>query len=116
MNIVFIESLKVDAIIGVHDWERKIRQDLVFDIEMHYQEYNIGKDDNIDDAIDYQEVCENITKYVKSTKFKLVESLAEEVCQLILNNFNVKKVRLKLNKGEILTGAKNVGVLIERSR
>lgn len=114
MNIVFIEGLKVDAIIGVHDWERKIRQDIIFDIEMSYQEYVANDTDDIKDAIDYQNVCECIIEYVKNTQFQLVESLAEKVCTLILDNFKIKKIKLKLNKGEVATGAKNVGVIIER--
>lgn len=114
MNIVFIEELKVDTIIGVHDWERKIRQDIMFDIELYYKEYKASDNDDINDAVDYQKVCELVIEYVKNTSFQLVESLAEEVCKLILTNFKVKKIKLKLHKGEIVTGAKNVGVIIER--
>lgn len=115
MNIIFIEGLKVDVIIGVYDWERKTRQNIIFDIEMFYQNNNANSNDDIKDAINYQSVCECVIKYVKDTEFQLVETLAEKVCMIILDNFKIQKIKLKLNKGEVITGAKNVGVIIQRT-
>ena len=115
MDIVFIQGLKIDTVIGIYDWERKIRQDIVLDIEMSSNNTAVADTDNIDQAVNYHAVCNRLSNYVRGSEFQLVETLAEEVCQIILNEFCVAWVKLKLNKGEAVTGAEGVGVIIERS-
>ena len=114
MDIVFIQGLKIDTVIGIYDWEREIRQNIVFDIEMSSDNVAAANADNIDQALNYHAVCDRLSEYVRNSEFQLVETLAEEVCQIILVEFGVKWVRLKLNKGEAVTGAEGVGVIIER--
>ena len=116
MDIVFVQGLKVDTVIGIYDWERKIRQEIVLDIEMSSDIAAASKTDHIDQALNYKNVCKRIVSFVRESKFELVETLAEKICQLILNEFNVNWVKLKLNKGEAITGAEGVGVIIERSK
>ena len=116
MDIVFVQGLKVDTVIGIYDWERKIRQEIVLDIEMSSDIATASKTDHIDQALNYKNVCKRIASFVRESKFELVETLAEKICQLILNEFNVNWVKLKLNKGEAITGAEGVGVIIERSK
>lgn len=116
MDIVFIQGLKIDTVIGIYDWEREIRQDIVFDIEMSSNNGAAANTDNIDQAVNYHAVCDRLCDYVKGSEFQLVETLAEEVCQIILNEFGVGWVKLKLNKGEAVTGAQGVGVIIERTK
>ena len=116
MDIVFIQGLKIDTVIGIYDWERKIRQELVFDIEMSSNNALAAESDDIDQAVNYHAVCDRLSEFVSASEFQLVEALAEEVCQIILNEFSVHWVRLKLNKGEAVTGAEGVGVIIERSK
>ena len=99
MDQVFIEGLEVDALIGIYDWERRIRQTLVFDIEM---------------AFDYKAVSKRVIAYVGQSDFGLVETLAERVAALILEEFAVVRVRLKLSKPGAVRGARAVGVMIER--
>ncbi len=116
MDIVFIQGLKIDTVIGIYDWEREIRQDIVFDIEMSSNNGAAANTDNIDQAVNYHAVCDRLCDYVRGSEFQLVETLAEEVCRIIINEFGVKWVKLKLNKGEAVTGAVGVGVIIERTK
>ena len=116
MDVVFIKGLKVDTVIGIYDWEREIRQEIVLDIEMSADVSNAATTDNIEQALNYKDVCRRLSEFVKASEFLLVESLAEEICQIIINEFNVNWVRLKLDKGEAITGAEGVGVIIERAK
>ncbi|MGE4570623.1 MAG: dihydroneopterin aldolase [Gammaproteobacteria bacterium] len=115
MDIVFIQGLKIDTVIGIYDWERKVRQNIVFDIEMSSNNVVAANTDNIDQALNYHAICDRLCDYVRGSEFQLVETLAEKVCQIIINEFGVEWVKLKLNKGEVVTGAEGVGVIIERS-
>ncbi|MDC0499056.1 dihydroneopterin aldolase [Candidatus Pseudothioglobus singularis] len=116
MDIVFVQGLKVDTVIGIYDWEKKIRQDIVLDIEMSSDIAAAAETDHIDQALNYKNVCKRVASFVRESKLELVETLAEQICQIILNEFNVEWVKLKLNKGEAITGAEGVGVIIERSK
>ncbi len=116
MDIVFIKGLKVDTVIGIYDWEREIRQEIVLDIEMSADVFNAATTDNIEQALNYKDVCRRLSEFVKDSEFLLVESLAEEICQIVINEFNVNWVKLKLDKGEAITGAEGVGVIIERTK
>ena len=98
MDIVFVEGLKVDTVIGIYDWEKKIRQDIVLDIEMSSDIAAAAKTDHIDQALNYKSVCKRVAS------------------QIILNEFDVQWVKLTLNKGEAITGASGVGVIIERTK
>ena len=115
MDIVFVEGLKIDTVIGIYDWEKKIRQDIILDIEMSSDIAAAAKTDHIDQALNYKDVCKRVASFVRESKFELVETLAEEICQIILNEFDISWVKLKLNKGEAITGATGVGVIIERT-
>lgn len=116
MDIVFIKGLTIDTVIGVYDWEKKIRQSIMLDIEMKFDIKNAAQSDNIKDALDYKAISKCIINFVKNTKFELVETLAEEVCKIIIQEFAVSSVKLKLDKGKALSGADGVGVIIEREK
>jgi dihydroneopterin aldolase len=113
---VFIEALEIEALIGIYDWERRIRQPLVFDIEMAFDNRVPAATDAIADTLDYKAVSRRIAEYVGQSDFGLVETLAERVAALILDEFGVRQVRLKLSKPGAVRGARAVGVIIERSR
>ena len=115
MDTVFIQGLKIDTVIGIYDWERKIRQKIVLDIEMSTDISTAASTDHIDQALNYKDICKRLCSYVGDSKFQLVETLAEEICQIIIKEFGVHWVKLKLNKGEAITGAEGVGVVIERT-
>ncbi|BBB23631.1 dihydroneopterin aldolase [Isorropodon fossajaponicum endosymbiont JTNG4] len=115
MDIVFIQGLKIDTVIGIYDWERKIRQDIVLDIEMSADIKAASETDHIDQALDYKAVSRRLIDFVQNSEFRLVETLAEKITQIVLEEFGVTWIKLTLNKGEVLTGAQGVGVIIERS-
>ena len=115
MDYVFIEGLEIEALIGIYDWERRIRQTLVFDIEMAFDNRIPAASDAIEDTLNYKAVSRRIVDYVSQSDFGLVETLAERVAAIILDEFGVQKVRLKLSKPGAVRGARAVGVTIERT-
>ena len=113
---VFIEGLEIDTLIGIYDWERRIRQTLVFDIEMAFDNRVPAASDDIALTLNYKDVSKRLVEYVSESSFGLVETLAERCAALILDEFGVTHVRLKLSKPGAVRGARAVGVIIERSR
>jgi len=116
MDKVFIEGLEIQAQIGVYDWEQRIRQRLRFDIEMGFDNRPPSASDDIADTLDYKAVSKRLQAYVEQTSFALVESLAERCAQLILDEFKVPWLRLKLSKPGAVRNAQTVGVIIERKQ
>lgn len=116
MDKVFIEGLEVEALIGIYDWERRIRQPLQFDIEMAFDNRKPAASDAITDTLDYKAVSKRLIAFVSQSDFGLVETLAERCAQLILEEFPARHVRLKLSKPGAVRGARAVGVIIERMR
>ena len=116
MDHVFIEGLEIEALIGIYDWERRIRQTLVFDIEMAFDNRAPAATDDIALTLNYKDVSKRLIDYVGQSGFGLVETLAERCAEIILSEFNVSQVRLKLSKPGAVRGARAVGVIIERSR
>jgi dihydroneopterin aldolase len=116
MDKVFIEALEIETLIGIYDWERKIRQPLLFDLEMAFDNRKPAATDDIADTLDYKAVSKRLIQYVSASDFGLVETLAERCAELVLNEFGVQHVRLKLSKPGAVRGARAVGVIIERSR
>lgn len=114
MDIVFIQGLKIDTIIGIYDWERKIRQNVELDLQMSADIKAASQTDCIEQALDYKTITKRITQFVQASNFQLVETLAEKITEIIRDEFGVKWVKLTLNKGEVVTGARAVGVVIER--
>lgn len=114
MDIVYLNDLRVETVIGIYDWERQIRQTVVIDLEMRADVAAAAKTDRIDDALNYKAVAKRIIDFVSSSEFHLVETLAERVAALIIEEFQVPWLRLRLNKPGAVRGARDVGVLIER--
>lgn len=114
MDTVFIETLEVETVIGIYDWERKIRQRVVLDIEMGFDNTRPAASDRIEDTINYKAVSKRLIAFVEASHFELVETLAERCAEIIQREFEVKWLRLKLAKPGAVTGAKAVGVTIER--
>lgn len=114
MDIVFIEDLRIDAVIGIYDWERRVRQTLSFDIEMAFDNTVPAASDDIADTLNYKDVSKRLIAYVGESSFGLVETLAERCAAIIREEFSVAWVRVKLSKPGAVRGAKAVGVCIER--
>ena len=116
MDKVFIEGLEIEALIGIYDWERRIRQVLRFDLEMAFDNRVPAATDDIADTLDYKAVSKRLIEFVGQSDFGLVETLAERCAAIVLDEFGVQWLRLKLSKPGAVRGARAVGVVIERSR
>lgn len=114
MDIVFIEQLNVITTIGVYDWEQTIRQRLVFDIEMGWDNRKAAASDKVEDCLSYADVSEAIIEKVESERFALVERVAEEVADLLMTRFSIPWIKIKVSKPGAVAAAKQVGVIIER--
>ncbi len=116
MDIIFIRDLRIDTVIGIYDWERAIRQTIHLDLEMGTDIARAAASDHIDDTLNYKAVSKRVIAFVEESRFQLVETLAERIAALVLDEFDVPWIRLTLNKGGAVRGAQGVGVIIERSR
>ncbi|TYT26737.1 dihydroneopterin aldolase [Luteimonas viscosa] len=116
MDKVFIEGLEIEALIGIYDWERRIRQTLVFDLEMGFDNRVPAATDSIADTLNYKAVSKRLIEYVAQSDFGLVETLAERCAGIVMNEFKLDWLRLKLSKPGAVRGARAVGVVIERVR
>ncbi|MDG2273484.1 MAG: dihydroneopterin aldolase [Halioglobus sp.] len=114
-DIIFIEGLEIETIIGVYEHERDIKQKVVLDIEMTIPESDAASSDDLRHTVDYDAVSKLVTSYVKDTQYQLIESLAEQVATLVLGAFATDSLKLKLSKPGAVKNAKSVGVIILRS-
>src|SRR3569623_2894719 len=114
MDIVFIEDLRIDAVIGSYDWERRVRQTLAFDIEMAFDNTVPAASDDIAHTLNYKDVSKRLIDYVGSSSIGLVETLAARCAAIIREEFGVSWVGLKLSKPGAVRGARAVGVRIAR--
>ena len=114
MDIIFLEAVKVKTHLGVPEWERQLPQTIVLDIEIAYDFSQACQSDAIDDTIDYAQVVARIRETLQEHRFRLVEALADHVCQLILKEFNAKEVTLKVAKPNVLPDLAALGVKITR--
>ncbi len=116
MDIIFLKRLEIETVIGIYDWERKIKQTVVLDLEMATDISKAAASDHIDDTLDYKAVAKRLIQFVGEAKFELVETLTEKVAEIILKEFNVPWVRIVLNKQGAIRGAQGVGIIIERGK
>lgn len=114
MDKVFIEQLSVITTIGVYDWEQEIKQKLVLDLEMAHNNRPAGKSDDVNDALDYSQVSQAVIEHIQNGRFLLVERVAEEVAELIMQRFSVPWIKIRLTKPGAVAQASGVGVVIER--
>jgi dihydroneopterin aldolase len=114
MDRVFIEDLKIETIIGIFDWEREIRQTVTIDLEMEFDIREAAESDAIEDTLDYKSVSKRLIHFVEDSEFQLVEALAERCATIVLDEFPVTWLRLKLGKPGAIRGSSAVGVIIER--
>lgn len=114
MDKIFLEELKVDTIIGIWEWERKIRQTVIIDLEMSADIARAAASDDVADTLNYKSVAKRIQGFVADSSFQLVETLAERIAGIIRDEFDVAWVRVKLHKPGAIRGSRDVGVEIER--
>jgi dihydroneopterin aldolase len=116
MDIMYLQDLRIETIIGVFEWERRIRQVLSLDLEMAADVRHAAASDNLADTLDYKAVEKRLIAFVGESEFHLVETVAERVAELVLSEFPVTWLRLKVSKPGAVRGARDVGVVIERGR
>lgn len=114
MDIIFLHGLKVDTVIGIWDWERRIRQSVVIDLDMAADIRADAESDDVDDTLNYKLVAKRVQQFVAESEFQLVETLAERVAGIVTDEFGVAWVRVRVNKPGAIRGARDVGVIIER--
>ncbi len=114
MDIIYLRDLRIETVIGIFDWERAIRQTVSLDLEMAADIRRAAATDSIEDTLDYKGVAKRLIEFVGGSSFQLVETLAERVAEIVLEEFNVPWVRLRLSKPGAVRGSQDVGVIIER--
>jgi len=114
MDIVFIKQLQVISTIGVYNWEKSVQQKLYFDLEMAFDNRPAANSDDIMLALNYFSVSERVNQFAQQNQFELIETMAERVAELIMNEFSVPWIKLTLHKPGALAKAESLGVQIER--
>lgn len=116
MDKIFIHALKTEAIIGIFDWERQVKQTVVVDLEFSADIRKAALSDSIDDTLNYKKVAKQVLAFIEASSFHLVEALSEHIAMLILEHCEVTWVRVVLSKPGAVRGSRDVGIIIERER
>ena len=116
MDKIFIHALKAEAIIGIYDWERQVRQTVLVDIEIGADIRKAALTDSIEDTLNYKRIAKSVLAFIEGSEFQLVETLAEHLAMLVLEEFGVGWVRIVLSKPGAVRSSKDVGVALERDR
>ncbi len=114
MDIVYLHDLKVDCVIGIFEWERRIKQTIHIDLDMAADIRRAAASDAIADTLDYKAVAKRLVDFAGDSQFQLVETLAEKIAGIVLSEFKVPWVRVRINKKGAVRNADAVGVIIER--
>lgn len=115
-DTIFLRDLKIDTVVGIWDWERKIRQTVSIDLEMGADIRKAATTDNIDDTLNYKSVAKRVQQFVGDSEFQLVETMAEKIAETILGEFDIPWIDVRVNKPGAIRGARDVGVKIRRYR
>lgn len=115
LDTVFVRDLRIETIIGIYDHERTAKQTIVLDFDMCFDIAKAAASEDIDDALNYKTLTDTLRDFVEGSEFLLIETLAERIASIIIDDFGVEKVKLTLHKPNALSGTTDVGVIIERS-
>ncbi|CAH1206671.1 dihydroneopterin aldolase [Candidatus Nitrotoga sp. BS] len=116
MDIIFLRELKIETLIGVYEWEKRVPQTLQLDMEIALPNTRACQSDDIHDALDYSEIVRHIQNTLSSHHFNLLEALAEHIAQILLTDFNVPWVKVSVAKLNAIRNNRMVGISIERSQ
>lgn len=116
MDKIFIRDLNVATTIGVFEWEQQLQQKVIIDVEFATDTKAAAASDDLANTLDYKKICEILTSFIQENHFKLIETLAEQAAQLLLENFDIQWLQFCVRKPNAISNAKEVGVVIERSR
>ena len=115
-DIVYIRELEINTVIGIYDWEREIRQTVSLDLDMATDIRAAAAGEDIAQTLNYKAVSKRLIAYIEAAEFLLIETMAEKVAELVLSEFPASWLRLRVGKPGAVTGAKDVGVIIERGQ
>ena len=116
MDIIYIHELEIETVIGIYDWERKQKQIVSIDLEMATDIRSSAEIDSIERALDYKAIAKRLIDFVDGSEFFLVETLADQIAHLVLSEFDVPWLKLRLGKPGAVRGSRDVGVIIERGK
>ena len=114
MDKIFLHALKAEAIIGIYDWERQVKQTVIVDLEMNGTIRKAALSDSIDDTLNYKKVAKRVLAFIEASQYHLVETLTEQIAMLLLSEFSLTWVRVSLSKPGAVRNSRDVGVIIER--
>jgi len=114
MDKIFLSALQVECIVGIWEWERRVRQTVIIDLEMAADIRRAAASDRIEDTIDYKRVAKRLLAFVGESSFHLVETLTEQIARIVVVEFGVMWVKVRVNKQGAIRGARDVGIEIER--
>ena len=114
MDIIYLHNLRVETVIGVWEWERRIRQTLLIDIDLGVDVSRAGETDDIADTVDYKAVSDRVIDFTAGSDFHLIEALAGQIAAIVLKEFNVGWIRVQINKQGVVRHVRDIGVIIER--
>ena len=114
MDKIFITELRADTVIGINEWERKVRQRVTVDLEMATDIRPAAATDDIQLALNYKTITDRLVNFISASEFELLESLAEGIATIITDEFSVPWVKITLHKPGALSATKDVGLIIER--
>lgn len=115
MDTIFLRGLEIEAVIGIWEWERRIRQLVRIDLELATDIRAAAATDAIEKALDYKEIAKRVIAFVSESRFKLVETLADNIARIIVIEFGVPWLRLTISKPGAIEGSRDVGIMIERT-
>ena len=116
MDKIFIHALKTEAIIGIFDWERQVKQTILVDLEFSANIRKAALSDSIDDTLNYKKVAKRVLAFIEASQFHLVETMADSVAMLLLEDFGLEWVKVTLSKPGAIRSSRDVGIIIERNR
>jgi dihydroneopterin aldolase len=116
MDKIFLHALKTEAIIGIFDWERQVKQTVIIDIEISADVRKAALSDSIHDTLNYKRVAKRVLAFAEASSFHLVETLAEHIAMLLLEDFGIPWVRVSLSKPGAIRSSRDVGVTVDRDR
>lgn len=116
MDRVFIKGLSTLTQIGVYEWEKTLQQQVIFDVEMGWDTSPCAEKDEVALALNYAEVSASILDFCKTHHFALIETLANQVADMLIHQFSIPYLKLTLQKPHAIQAAKSVGVIIERGK
>jgi dihydroneopterin aldolase len=115
-DTIFVNGLTAECIIGLWDWERQVKQKLVIDLELETDIRKAAASERLEDTIDFERVSRRLVKYVEESNFHLVETLIDRLARIVLTEFDVPAVRLRINKQGAVRDSRDVGIVISRRR